>query len=289
MFQASPRERPLCLSTIWLSRAEGNGREIQKVVFFFCQLKYVENCKDTQTFCCFCAISEFFCRHKESDKKSKKQDQDSERHNFLLSDQKELTVKDSVEVISLFSSKLYWKKTTFLGGIISKFLLISNFLQSLSGSQDVCVQSVKMWSHFCEKVAHKSISKTAAPSFDDHDHIHCCYVFVNNCGSGIVLNWNPSVFYDHVIFVYIFWQPGTFWRRTTSRFIKKWNWTTAVVDATWYSRTPLGTGLRSTGLKIHLGKISTKLPSHWLVGTFTNNQKCKLSIMQNNILVPFIA
>ena len=181
------------------------------------------------------------------------------------------------------------KKTTFLGGIISKFLLISNFLQSLSGSQNVCVQSVKMWSHFCEKVAHKSISKTAAPSFDDHDHIHCCYVFVNNCGSGIVLNWNPSVFYDHVIFVYIFWQPGTFWRRTTSRFIKKWNWTTAVVDATWYSRTPLGTGLRSTGLKIHLGKISTKLPSHWLVGTFTNNQKCKLSIMQNNILVPFIA
>ena len=49
----------------------------------------------------FLAISAFFCRHKESDKKLKSQDQDSERHNFLLSDQKELTVKDSVEVISL--------------------------------------------------------------------------------------------------------------------------------------------------------------------------------------------
>ena len=49
----------------------------------------------------FLAISAFFCRHKESDKKLKSQDQDSERRNFLLSDQKELTVKDSVEVISL--------------------------------------------------------------------------------------------------------------------------------------------------------------------------------------------
>ena len=92
--------------------------------------------KNTQTFCCFCEISVFFCRHKETDKKSKSQDQDSERHNFLLSDQKELTVKDSVEVIS---SKIQWEKMTFLGGITSKFLSILNYLQSLSGSQNVCV------------------------------------------------------------------------------------------------------------------------------------------------------
>ena len=57
--EANPRERPLCLSTIWLSRAEGNGGEKEKVVFLFCQLRYVEN-EDTQTSCCFCAISAFF-------------------------------------------------------------------------------------------------------------------------------------------------------------------------------------------------------------------------------------
>ena len=60
-------------------------------------------------------------------------------------------------------------------------------------------------------------------------------------------------------FVSIFWQSGTFWRRTTSRCIKKWNWTTTVVDATWHSRTPLGTELRSTGLKIHLDQATKPL------------------------------
>ena len=102
-----------------------------------------------------------------------------------------------------------------------------------------------MWSHFYEKVAHKINFNNSSTKF---------------WSSSPLLN--PSVFYDTVIFMSVFWQSGTFWRRTTCRCIKKWNWTTTVVDATWYSRTPLGTELRSTGLKIHLGKISTKLPSY---------------------------
>ena len=52
----------------------------------------------------FLAISAFFCRHKESDKKLKSQDQDSEGRNFLLS------VKDSVEVISYFPRRYTGKK-----------------------------------------------------------------------------------------------------------------------------------------------------------------------------------
>ena len=97
---------------------------------------------------------------------SKSQDQD-----FLLSDQKELTVKDSVEVFSLtYFPRIFTGKTTFLlRGIMSKFLLIPNFLNQVQ-KMYVCNQP-KCEATFMRRLPTKLISTTAAPNFDHH--IHC--------------------------------------------------------------------------------------------------------------------
>ena len=71
---------------------------------------------------------------------------------------------------NLFSSYIYWKKTTFLlRGIMSKFLLIPNFLNQVQ-KMYVCNQP-KCEATFMRRLPTKLISTTAAPNFDHH--LHC--------------------------------------------------------------------------------------------------------------------
>ena len=148
----------------------------------------------------FLAISAFFCRHKESDKKLKSQDQDSERRNFLLSDQKELTVKDSVEVIfslTYFPQRFTGKKRHCQE---ESYLYFFRFLIFFS-----LYQAHKMYVCNQQKCGATFMRRLPTNLFQPQQHqiliimiiSMLCFCF-NNCQSGIILNLKPSVFQDHI-------------------------------------------------------------------------------------------